>query len=553
MNIKHMMSCLVVVVSLLSACDDQPGKVDKPDEEPNLNPSNFLAYKITRRLSADNTATVELKARSLDNIEKSVDVETSADGSIRVFPNGFQVGQYSSENYRISNYHTHKIVYTNEGKLYLLPVHQVTQPVARQLSSENDGYNICLEDNRRANDYADPDNSRMVYKKVFTSEDRINCASKSGAWFMVNISDNDSVTPKSLPNSLDFIVTAIHDPASGSLSGWLVVENGALSRYDIDFSSSSQVVLSGSPVTVGSRVRLLTRTHAKHFILNVDEQILIYDAITNTIVGSKTAFKAPAGGRIGRFVTSDGEQLFFTVDLAFDDQNQATQSDLYALDMTDGNVTKLHSENAGIGKILVAKNYLIFGYEVSPSWYYGLRLKKIVKTGGVAVEVVRPENANAIYDMYAHGDYFYVNYVSNDRHFTLYRIEERETQSSAINHHRLVGVVFSNELNPARFFLDPQYFVVVQNDIDTGTKNLHVIEANTGAMKVIGALPQDTNLDRSFDFIETLGHTHVLLGIFNNSGIKDLFYFDATKDGSLQRLTQGAGSNQSAIYYKPGL
>jgi len=540
--------------SIIFGCSGSTRQEDsRTDLDPNSGSSStlhsFLSYKITMLdSSSDKDIVVGINALSIDNLSESVEVDISADGSLKVLPNGFQTGIYNGSNYSISSYHTSNIIYLNEGRIKRLPVYKVSKPSAVQMSSESESDLICRADFRRANDYAMPENSRLLYKKLANIDDIQDCHLKSGNWYMVNAGNNANDVPVSLPQGLDFIVDAVHRADDGGLAGWIVVENGQLRQYDTGFDSGQTITTNAGPIIVSDYARLLTRTATKQFLLDIDNRLYIYNPYEYSVFNQQASFSAQNNQRLGSYKVADGENVFFSVEDHSPLDDSVTMSRLYSLTLASGESQLLATVNSAIGKIVLTSDYVIYGVDAITGKPLGQRVNKVAKAGGVSEDMDYPQGADGVFDLYAAGEYFFVNHSVGDSQ-SIERIRQTEVSGTVHGHHRIIGAIYGHTLNPAKNYLDIDYFVVIQNDPQFGTKRLHAINVSTGEMFVIGELPAEAFLGTRFEFIEALGHSHALVGIFHQ-GIRDLYYFDVTKENSLRRLGIHTPENENGIYYK---
>ena len=542
---------LIAAVSLFGCTSATPDKDPEPDPGV-VSPTgihSYLSYKITMWDSvADKDLIVGIKALSLDNLSESVEVDVSADGSLKILPNGFQTGVYDGNSYSISAYHTSNVIYINEGKLKRLPVYRTEKPQAVQMSAESDAQTICRRDVRRANDYADPSNSRFVYKKLPGNIDMQDCQLKDGNWYMVGVSDSDVDIPQSLPQGLDFIVDAVHRQDDGGLLGWVVVENGQLKQYDVNFSQAIQISTNSGPIVVADYARLLTRTASKQFVLDIDNSLYIYNPYDHTVLNNKAVVTTQKNQRLGSYKVADGEKAFFSIVDVSPIDSSVTSSRLLSLELISGSSEVLATENTAIGKIVLTTDFVVYGVGATPEWVLGQRVRKISKLGGSSADINIPQGSVGVFDLYAAGEYFYVNH-SQGKSKSIERIQQSELSGQLHNNHRIIGAIYGHVLNPAKFYLDIDYFVVIQDDPLSGIKRLHGIKVTSGEMFSLGDLPNDAYLGNNFEFIEALGHSHALIGIYHQ-GIRDLYYFDVTRENSLQRLGVHTEDNESGIYYK---
>ena len=545
--------CLLGTGLLYGCSGPAPEGDTVPDLEPDSSsPStlhSFLSYKVTMwDSSADKDLIVGIKALNLDDLNEPVEVDVSADGNLKILPNGFQAGVYDGTNYSIGSYHTSNVIYINDGKLKRLPVYQVNKPVAIQMSTESEGDLICRADLRRANDYAEPKNSRLLYKKLASVGELEDCQLNVGSWYMVRSSDDENDIPASLPQGLDFIVDAVHGADDGGLAGWIVVENGQLRQYDTDFSFAQTINTNAGPIVVTDYARLLTRTASKQFLLDVDNKLYIYNPYNYSVLNQQALFSVQENQHLGRYKVADGERAFFSVEDLSPLDNSVTTSRLYSLTLASGESQLLATVNNAVGKIVLTSDYVIYGVDATTKWPLGQRVKKVTKTGGVSEDINTPENGDGVFDLYAAGEYIYVNHSIGDRQ-SVERIRQTETNGTMHGYHRIIGAVYGHTLKPAKNYLDIDHLVVIQDDPQFGTKRLHAINVATGEMSVVGELPEEAFLGSRFEFIEALGHSHALVGIFHQ-GIRDLYYFDATKENSLRRLGVHTPENENGIYYK---
>jgi hypothetical protein len=548
----HSSVCILFICFvLIPGCSDTPptNTDPKPDVSPDTTFHNFLSYKVTMwDASAKKNRIVAIKALNIENLEETIDVDNSDDGSIRILASGFQHGNYNEANYTISGYHTTDLIYVNGNHLKRLPVYQASEPVSVQLSAESGGYYICLNDYRRANDYANPGNSRLVYKKMSGLDDIEQCHSQSGAWYMVSVNDDEGTLPKRLPTDLDYVVSAVHGTGDGSLFAWVVVSEARLKIYDADFTNAQVVSINAGPVVVEKYARLVTRTASKHMLIEADGRLIILNPYTNEVMNGDAGFELSGNQRIATYPVADGEKVFFVVETMSDDGASVSTSEIKSFDAIDGAVTTLVTEQGSLGKLAVSQTHLLYGSNPSESWPVGRELKKISKQGGVAQGVGTQQDIDGVANIYGSGEYFYIN-IFRDSKASLERLHQSQQTGILHAYHRIIGATYSDRLDPTKFYLDLRRLIVVQSEPDNGGKNLHVIDVQSGQMKILGALPNEAYLDSNFEYVEALGHDHALIGIYHQ-GIRDLYYIDASRENSLKRLGVHTPENENGIYYK---
>ena len=511
--------------------------------------NNYLAFHISER-DGDTQKGIALKAFLADGTGEPVTAAESPNGSLSVMNNGFQAGVYDGSTFTVSDYHTTDVIFLNQGKIFRLPVYQVSELKPLQLSSESDAYKLCVPFLRRGNDYAQQNNSRIIYKLVDDKALLDTCKTASGRYYSIKYNDNETTSPQQLSNSITKVIDAVHAEDSGALIGWIVIENSQLKYYDADFVSGQTFNTSAGAIVVDKFADLLTRTAEKRFVFNIDNNIYIFSIGAGvSLLNGAASFSKPGEGVVNAY-SSDGTSMFFTFTHARVGENTASLSELHRLDMAIGATTKMHEEDAGIQQLTNTDNQVIFSANIRNGEKIQPRIKKISKEGGLVSDIGLPDLSAGAAAIYAKQSYFYIN-VYVDDHFDLLRVNENDVSGETFSRHRIVGATYSSTLKPAKFYLDPNYYILLQSDDATNQKNIHSIDVTTGVMQLVGAVASDAFLDPDIAFISAFGRTQSLVGLYHNAFF-DLYYFDAAVPNSLKRMTETAGEAEHALYYKPG-
>lgn len=508
-------------------------------------PTNYMVYSMTEVINTQ-TKITGLSAVDINDFENSGLLDRSDVGGIEFFPVHFQAGVYNFGDYSISHYHASHLLYTKSGRIFSIPVYQVNTPKPVQLSKENASGRICVRDAVRGNDYVDPRNSRLIYKVA----NGVGQCDFGGEWHMVRQSDNSNSAVRILPSGVTQVVEAIHDSSTAKLQGWLVVENGFLKRYDTDFQISQAISLNGENFEVKGSVELLLRTSQKQLLVKMGESVYLYDPDTLANHSVVNIFQAQGGFHIHRYL-GDGQKLYLTIkENGSDNTSNLGKSKLFSINLNGAFETaSLFEENTGIGVIKSTSSYIYFTADVDNEWFWGKVLKRISKGGGV-VEIITPAlMTRGVVDMYAQGDNVFVEFATGDSFF-LWAISENDSQGQIFNKHHIVGLTYDHKLSPAKDSFDIRYIIALDRS-SGGAGDLKSISALTRQEAfVIGRLSDFRGFwNNELNQFWSRGHSYGLFNVFVD-GIKKLFYYDAEKSLSLQRIDQENALTLQPIYQK---
>lgn len=561
---------LLALSLILSACasdNNSPNSSNPPDEGPKYK-TQFLPFDVFT-LEHGSRMGVELRAVDAKDSSRHVLVDSNDYGNITVFPELFQTGLYQESDFTIAHYHASHLIYSNAGRLMVAPIFDVVAPTPTQLSNATNLHMACLDDMRRGNDYRDQANSRFVYKIMEAVMDT--CALHKGRWQMVRLSTNSNTPPVDLPASLDYIVDAIHDTQTAALIGWLVVDNGKLARYDVDFTERKAVMVNGAEIVVNNHARLLTRTKEKHFIITVDNHLYHYDPRPdkNQITSDHSGFSAPAGTFIHNgYIASDGDYLYFAVfpdtDTAANPE-QVLPADIYRLAMTEGAVAqKLATEARGIALMTLTNGgvaYAADALKIAQFDYPVFTAIRRIDTQTFAIDTLSlPTNTVAIHTLRSEGTRLYASLLLGDSAdpardvHSLMIFEDGVSEPNRFDHFQLVGETYNPLLRPYRDSFNMNHLLYFQHDPVTNKRQLFSVSASGDAhITEIGVLPDNVNYQTADFAFTARGHN---VGLFHiptlGDGSYDLYFYDAVSAQSLHRveLSRKYHFTQRAVFHK---
>lgn len=295
-----------------------------------------------------------------------------------------RTGDYDATTNTISNEHYYAVIYAKtDGRFYRVDARKSGSLTPVQVSSETQAHLMCvgiIGGTAHRPDSADPENSQYLY--ALPGGDG-NCETADDVWKMLRL----GMTATDAPVIAKKPVEALYDLTSGAINGWLVHDAGMLSKCDANFANCAAIT------TVTAKVNSSIVTKLNHYLLDIDADVYVYDANTNTL--SASVFTVPAG-TFRSIAASDGTTVFF---------GHANQ--LYSFP-ADGSVgaTSLVTETDEIQlRVVVTANKVVYVTGTSGT---GKDLRALPKAGGTPITLASTTGTNnMLLFNYSQTDLFY--------------------------------------------------------------------------------------------------------------------------------------------------
>lgn len=242
------------------------------------------------------------KPASPITVEAGSDIATGLFGTSPVITT-FQFGTYNNAAQTVTGIHPHALIYAKtDGKFYKVSALKSGSLTPAQLSSENAADQLCINamyGTANFTDYANVDNSQYVY--ALPGVDGI-CETGDDMWRMVwlGMSATDAPVAAKPP------VMVLGDITTGAISGWLVHDGGALKKCDANFAACGAAGATMKLVT--SKVNVILGLGFNLHLLNIDDQLFVYDGNSNVL--SASIFTIPATTSVSASAADDNHLYF---------------------------------------------------------------------------------------------------------------------------------------------------------------------------------------------------------------------------------------------------
>jgi hypothetical protein len=262
-----------------------------------------------------------------------------------------------------------------DGHVYAAPLLTADTPGGAQVSSEsqatiddlcsNNGANSKLGTDvnyvatQYYNDFADPNNSVYFYRLPGTSG---TCNTSGDIVHMVKLGMDFTAAPISalMP------IAVIHDPNSGTITGFIVNEGTALTEYDANFQNRAVLYTPAGALNVAYTLATAGVT-AKGGLFVLDGDIVFIDYVHNTV--SASLFTIPNWNPATRFpVSSNATTAYFSVNTSDETQKPVVPtSAVYSMPL-DGSAapTLLGTESGVVNQVAVAQFGTTVAWSVVP-------------------------------------------------------------------------------------------------------------------------------------------------------------------------------------------
>lgn len=212
----------------------------------------------------------------------------------------FQSGTYNSATKILTDLHIHALIYTKtDGKFYKVSALKSGSLTPVQVSSESAADDLCvnaMHGTANFTDYAHVDSSPYLY--ALPGADN-NCETGDDVWRMVRLGMSSTDAPVAAKPP----VMALGDVATGAISGWLVHDAGVLKKCDANFAACGTAV-----TVVTNKVNVMLGLGSNRHLLNIDDQLFVYDGNANTL--SASLFTIPAKTSVSALAADDGFLYF---------------------------------------------------------------------------------------------------------------------------------------------------------------------------------------------------------------------------------------------------
>jgi hypothetical protein len=418
--------------------------------------------------------------------------------------------------------HTRHLVYarTGDGSLWKVSALRRDAPTPVRLSDESGATTVCSSGHEP--DYADPANSRYVYRLPGPNG---TCNNGDDVWRMVALSMGAGDAPRDAREPL----AARRDRQFGTLTGWLAKDNGDLVVYDAEFGTGSAQIV-GSYTTTALKV--LEAPNGIVF-LNVDGTLRAYDPH-----GAVPALSAPlyssASGINGPL--SDGAHLYFQDGLTI------VQASLTGADPA----AAIANESSGwISGVVLTDRRVVYAWSDGSG---SVTLRAVDKSGGAPVDLAPIGTANDFISMVgAAGRWVYYNRLQNGlSRWDAVAVPDDGGAPAMHADAAWVGWTESTRaLAGARNRSVPMSRLLLRTGAAPPYGLVSYDAARHAQVVQLGSLPADAT--NNYDpFFRRLPNRGDILGraYFDDTGTQDILYLNTERAGSLTRVTASATNEQ---------
>ena len=368
--------------------------------------STYLLYAVsvdaTGSLSALDPATPALPI----TVETGSDIVMDEDDHNIFDPNSYgmyQSGTYNSTTKTVTNLHPHAVIYAKtDGKLYRVSALKSGSPTPVQVSSESGADLLCVGTvegfmGTPVSDFANPDNSQYIY--VLPGVDS-NCNTEDDEWKMVRLGMSASDTPVSAKPIIEMLL----DLNTGAITGWLVIDAGELKKCNANFTACGTTLM-----LVTSEVNEMLALGSNRSLLNIDDQLFVYDGDANTL--SDPIFTIPLGAGVIASAADDNHLYF------------AHEQTIYKAPIDGSDLaSELAIESGYIGFLMaVTANKVV--YTAGANWFMTSSLKVADKATGEITEL-DTAGTDGIASFFVAGNNIYYNSYNLNREPTAGVINE---------------------------------------------------------------------------------------------------------------------------------
>ncbi len=458
----------------------------------------------------------------------------------------FLVGTYDSAAQTISDLHTYAIIYAHtDGNFYKVSALKSGSLAPVRVSSESMADQLCEERNDSSTaDLANPDNSQLIY--TLPGADSL-CNTSDDVWKMVRLSMSATDAPIMAKPTVD----NISDQTTGAITGWLVHDTVAneLQRCDASFAGCSAI----TPVTIS--VGQLSRVANNLVLLEIDNQLFVYDAVANTL--SSSIFAIPAGTYL-EDEASDGSTSYFV-----------HGSSIYQFP-ADGSAmaTVLATEGDDIQRIQLNDNNIV--YQLSSSGQ-NVEIKSVPKAGGTPISLVTATGTDNVSMLIAKNNRVYYNIQNTmltGSIFTTVPVAAGVIDDDGMNQVEIMtaawnGFIYNTTMNLGsssigdlvdKVILAEGYDIAGTSGGYAGATLKSVDAATFVDIATLGTLPTTDHLPGFFCYgfgDDSLCTASIILDPAPTPPARptqsDIFYLNASTANSLERVTNTANKSERPV------
>ncbi len=520
---RYYIAAAWLTAALLTACGGGDGETPNPVTPPPIDPTGtYLFYSGSLNAVDPASPTTPITVEAGNDISPTSSIYHA---------------DYDSASRTATNQHSHALVYAKtDGKLYRVSALKNESLTPIQVSNESNADQLCGSFAR--SDFFNPANAQYLYLQSGPDND---CSTiNDNIWRMVRLgmSATDTPIPAKLP------ITSLID-STGALSGWLAYEAGSLIQCDANFANCTPPFVSASHTAY---VMLEIDGSNNRFLMNIDNQLFIYDANSNTL--SAPLFTIPAGTFLGTPLTTDGDYIYF-----------GHGNFIYRFPADGSTVaTSIRTETSTIFDVDVTTNRVIF--------MVGPQVKSIPKDGnGIATTLASTSAQNGLL-YYLSGDFIYysiLNFTTSPSpsltSILAGIVDEHGGNQATFSNSHWVGALspISYDFNQGSNTLDDPA-VMVLGQASSGNFSdvtLKSIDAKTATESVaLGTLPSSIRLDNYFFCSGSIDNSLCLTLVDISptpppSGAPvqfDVFFVNTAIANSLRRVTDTQDKNEIPLF-----
>ena len=418
--------------------------------------------------------------------------------------------------YTLVDRHYDTIVYrrTASGTLWKVSVLLGGGLTPAQLSNESGIASICSL--QAEPDYADANNAEFVYRLPGADG---TCGNADDVWRMVKVGMSATDAPYTALQPL----VAIHDRATGAISGWLAINGSNLNAYDENFANPALVsAFSATP-------SVLATSPDGHIALLVDNALRVYNPQAASLTGS-----------LGT-VTSLGNALRDATYVYFDDG-----AALYKLPLDGSAVASLVQIGAASASLLsLTTDYIVY--------WDGSSVMSVPKSGGSAVTLTT-SGSDSIETIGASGTKYYFHGFHYDPSVpgwrsTAHVIEEDGSNDTTISDAAWFGWTEPTTVSFGSGTRDLALDRILLRSVLTAPYRLvSYVGASGTELATLGTLPDTMNTYYTPFFLRLANNGNVLgYSYAVDSGTQDIVFANTEMNNSLARVTNTSGSNETLV------
>lgn len=447
----------------------------------------------------------------------------------------FAAGTYNPATKTLNNRHHHALVYAKKNGSFYKVSAQTSNPApaSTQLSNITSAEKICTTSSGAIDivgviDFANPDNSQIVYG---TPGANAICNDSDDTYKMVRLNMGAADTPVNAKRPIGF---ALHDWATGAISGWLVNDANELKRCDANFENCT-----ASLKHIDSYAAQLLIAGSNRWLLEIDHDVYVYDDTTRE-APKKIFIIIDKNNNVASHViggVNDSSSFYFVTN---EEPNMIYKAPV------DGSISASPFVADTIKPVLgltLSANSLLY--------WTANGITRVNKSDGAAAAIVTGEFAGVTGDFAAitavNGNQIYYAYSANTIP-TAGIIDDDGTNKIETPAANWLGTAYDTAWN-----LSDGYAAVPQTLIRAEGYNAQGGFANATLHSITAATRTDTGslgtLPTGFSSINcsSIGPNALCLGTSSTNQL-DVFYLNTTVTNSLTRITTTPTQSEAVLY-----